>query len=178
MMRGGGGGDFDNIRDTFVSYLMSMIVDRFDKKKGVMLEVSKTLTQIERLIMRNDFGSRLQVKMRLQALTESKIVEAITVVAGDEDSLRYFIYCIGRLSNQLMRPSPRLKRTQQLFNDVKEAWHIACGYDAHNWENILQMNSAVILQEVPLIKNKGSGMAEFMARVRGVANQSNEEKKK
>jgi hypothetical protein len=126
------------------------------------------LTSIERLLMKNDYGSKAQVKIRLSKLTEAKIINAISVIAGDEESLLNFIHCADELSYQMMRPSPRLKRTQQIYNDLRNAWRLACGYHMYNWENILQMNSAMILQEVPLIKTKCTGISEFMGRMRSL----------
>jgi hypothetical protein len=77
-----------------------------------------------------------------------------------------FIYRANLLSYQIMRPSPRFVRTQQLFNDLDESWRIACGYHQRNWESILQLNSSLILQEVPVIKSKGIGMGDFLAKVK------------
>jgi hypothetical protein len=176
----GGGGDFSELRDTFVSYLLSIIVERVKGQKRVMLQVSNTLTQIGRSLMKNDYGSKMQVKIRLAQLTEAKIINAISAISGDEDSMMYFIHCCNELSYQLMRPSPRMMRTQQKFNDVVISWRIACGRHFYGWESILQMNSAIILQEVPLIKAKGTGLNEFMARMKSMAskNENTEEKKK
>lgn len=166
---GRGGGDFADLRDTFVTYLLTVIVKRMERQEKIMMYVSAMINSIERLIMRTGETSRYGVKARLAKLTEPKIIRAILVVAGDERGLQYFIYCANNLSYQIMRPSPRLERTKQLFNDLRNSWRIACAYHQHNWENILQLNSSLILQEVPLIKSKGSGIGEFMARVKNMA---------
>jgi len=173
-----GGGDFSDMRDTFVSYLLTIIVTRTDNQRKAMLEVSKVITSVGYLLMRNTRATKNEIRVRLAKLTESKITEAISVIAGDEQSMIYFIIKADDLSYQLMRPSPRMNRTRQMYEDFKFAWRVACGYHLHHWEEILQMNSALILQEVPLIKTKGTGMNEFMGKMRSVFGKGKEEIKK
>lgn len=174
-MYGRGGGDFSDMRDAFVSHLLGVFVERVEKQEDIMYRVSIMINSIEKLINGNLYYSKEQIRARLAALTEGNVVRAILVIAGDEYAMLYFIHCANKLSYQLMRPSPRVIRTQQLFNDLRIAWRAACGYQKYNWENILMLNSSLILQQVPVIKDKSEGMKRFMGKLRAMITRNNEE---
>lgn len=164
----GGGGEMGDLRDTFVSYLLTNIIERMNTAKTSMMRVSRRLARIERAIMSAETLPMDSIRKDVQLLSEPAVVEAILVVAADDDALRYFIYCVNNLSFQLMRPAPRVTRTKQLFNEVRKAWRIAVGFSQKNWEEILQLNSVNVLKEVPIIKSKAGGMKEFMAKVKNM----------
>ena len=162
----GGGGDMGDLRDTFVSYLMKAVIDRMERHEKIMIKVSGMFDSIKKMFMGNEITDPRTMRVRLARLTEPQVIIAVLVVSGDEDAMANFIYRANLLSYQIMRPSPRFKRTQQLFNDLDEAWRIACGYHQRNWENILQLNSSQILTEVPIVKGQKFGIGDFLSKVR------------
>lgn len=167
-----------DLRDTFVSYLLTNIIERMATAKTSMMRVSKRLAKIEQTIMSAENLPIDSIRKDIQMLTEPAVIEAILVVAGDDEALRYFIYCVNQLSFQLMRPAPRVMRTKQLFNEVRKAWRIAVGFTQKNWEEILQINSVNVLKEVPIIKSKAGGMKEFMAKVKNIMTTEADENEK
>ena len=159
-------GDMTDMRDMSVTNLLKSIMDRTKEQKILIDVVSEQINKIQRAFLLTS-DKDLIISVLGNILDEKSILDAAIVTAGDKTAMTYLVHRANLLTNQLIRASPRVRRTQQLFNKFRQAWRYAVGMHMAMWEEVIQANTISIIKDVPVIR-AGSTTAKqsFVQRVR------------
>lgn len=159
-------GDMTEMRDMSVSNLLKSIMDRTKEQKTLIDIVSDQINKIQRAFLLTS-DKEIIMSVLGTVLDEKAILDAAIVTAGDKTAMAFLIHRANLLTNQLIRPSPRVRRTLQLFNKFRQAWRYAVGMHMAMWEEVIQANTISIIKDVPVIR-AGSTTAKqsFVQRVR------------
>jgi len=161
-----GGGDLADARDMSVANMLGTVLKRADDQKKEMDKVSQMINDLQ-----TDFLTSNQRKEVLwlvaNTLDEKMMQTAILITSGDRMAMMYLIRKGNLLTNQLLRPAPRVLRTKQLFNEFRQAWRYAIGLHMSRWEEILQNNSVAIIKDIPIIRGSANAAKQGLVdRVR------------
>ena len=156
--------DMNNARDMSVANLLQQVFDRAKEQKTEMDNVSEMFNAVQTKFLTSRMKSTVLLLVS-KVIDEKLIQTAILVTAGDRMAMMYLIKKANLLTNQLLRPAPRVLRTKQLFNNFRQAWRYAVGLHMSKWEEILQNNSVAILKDMPMVKGS-TAVRGIMERVR------------
>ncbi len=169
----GSRGQTSDARDMSVANLLKQIFDRSKEQKTDMTKVSNMLNKIRRRFIFANERAEI-IKLIAKVIDERMIQTAILVTAGDRMAMMYLIKKSNQLTNQLLRPSPRVLRTKQLFNAFQHAWRYSIGLHQSRWEEILQNNSVAILKDIPIIKGAPNTKKSLGSRIRNAMTSGND----
>lgn len=159
-------GDMTEMRDMSVTNLLKSIMDRTKEQKALIDTVSNQINKIQAVFLSTKDKSLVMTVIGA-VLDEKSILDATIVCAGDKTAMAYLIHRANLLTNQLIRPSPRVRRTQQLFNQFRQAWRYAVGMHMAMWEEVIQANTISIIKDIPVVRGTSSTAKQsFVQRVR------------
>jgi hypothetical protein len=159
-------GDLNDMRDMSVTNLLKSIMDRTKEQMGMMNTVSDLFTKMQRVfLLTKDANLIMSVISRI--MDEKSVLQAAVVTAGDKNAMVFLINKANILTNQLIRPKPRVLRTKQLFNKFRHAWRYAVGLHMAMWEEVIQANTISIIKDVPVIRSGAPNAKQsFVQKVR------------